>query len=263
LPTAGWLAQNQKLDLPAQNLKSLYTQIWQGSFPRYLASRHKDRDLFYRSYLQTYVQRDVRDFYQVSDEGAFHHFLRAVAARTGSLLNYADLARDVGKDAKTLRQWLSLLERSGLVFLLPPYFNNQSKRLTQSPKIYFLDTGLACFLLDWDSPKTLEAGALTGAILETHAFIEILKSYWHNGKNPSIYFYRDKDLREVDFLIESENMLYPIEIKKTATPSLVDLKNFGALQNLGKPIGPGAVLCMRSESIPIEKNVTAIPVWRV
>jgi len=259
LPTEKWLLQNSKIRKKSYSVHSLYKAIWEGSFPRLLANKNKNREVFYRSYIQTYIQRDVRDFYQVSDNLAFYNFLRAVAARTGNILNYADLARDINKDAKTVRIWLSILERSGLVKLLEPYYRNINKRMIKSPKIYFLDTGLASYLTGWDSPKTLEAGAMAGAMLETYAFIEILKSYWHNGKEVSIYFYRDSEHKEIDFLIESNGKLYPIEVKKTATPGLLDIRNFNSLQETGMEIGQGTVLCLRSDSIPIGKNVTAIP----
>jgi predicted AAA+ superfamily ATPase len=259
LPSEKWLLNDSKNSKKAHSIHSLYKAIWQGSFPRLLMNKNNNREIFYRSYIQTYIQRDVKDFYQVSDDLAFYNFLRAVAARTGNLLNYADLARDIGKDAKTARIWLSILERSGLVKLLEPYYRNINKRMLKSPKIYFLDTGLASYLTGWNSPKTLEAGAMTGAMLETYVFIEILKSYWHNGKDIPIYFYRDSENKEIDFLIESDGKLYPIEVKKTATPSLLDIKNFDSLKKTGIETGHGAVLCLRSESIPLSKEVTAMP----
>lgn len=262
LPEKKWFLLNTKNHRGNYNLRRLYKNIWEGSFPGLLVNKN-DRDVFYRSYIQTYIQRDVKDFYQINDDLAFYNFLRATAARTGNLLNYADLARDVNKDAKTVRIWLSILERSGLVKLLEPYYKNISKRMIKSPKLYFLDTGLACYLTGWDSPKTLEAGAMTGAILETYAFTQILKSYWHNGRDASIYFYRDSEQKEIDFLIEKTGKLYPIEVKKTATPSLLDIKNFASLKDAKFEVGQGAVLCLRGERIPLSKSVTAIPVWEV
>ncbi|MDP2792688.1 MAG: DUF4143 domain-containing protein [Sulfurisoma sp.] len=156
------------------------------------------RNLFYRSYIQTYIQRDVQDVLKVSDQLAFNRFLGAVAARTGQLLNYANLARDVGIDNKTAKSWLLILETSGLVYLLQPWHRNLTKRLVKTPKLYFLDTGLAAYLTKWPDAASLEAGNMSWAILETWLVAEILKSYWHNGLEASLYFYRDTDQREVD-----------------------------------------------------------------
>ena len=241
----------------------MYRIIFNGSFPGLFVNNYKNRELFYSSYIKTYIERDVKDSYQISNDIAFYNFLRAAAARTGQLLNYADMARDVSIDAKTAKSWLAILERSGLVKLLEPYYNNITKRIIKTPKLYFLDTGLCAYLTGWDSPKTLEAGALSGAILETFVFSEILKSYWHNGREANIYFYRDNDQREIDFVIEANGRLYPVEVKKTATPGLADIKNFDVLKLLKKDIGHGAVLCLRQEAVPLSREVTALPVWGV
>ncbi len=241
----------------------LYSIIFNGSFPGLFVNNYKNRELFYSSYIKTYIERDVKDSYGISNDIAFYNFVRAAAARTGQLLNYADIARDVNIDAKTAKAWLSILERSGLVKLLEPYYNNITKRIIKTPKLYFLDTGLCAYLTGWDSPKTLEAGAMGGAILETFAFTEIIKSYWHNGREVNIYFYRDNDQKEIDFVIEANGRLYPVEVKKSATPAMADLKNFDALKLLKKEIGHGAVLCLRQEAVPLSREVTAMPVWEI
>ncbi|SEA40898.1 protein of unknown function [Thiothrix caldifontis] len=217
------------------------------------------RDLFYNAYLQTYLQRDVRDLTRVGDERAFLLFLRAAAARTGQLLNYADLARDVDIDQKTAKAWLSILETSGIVYLLQPYHNNVTKRLLKTPKLYFLDTGLCAYLTQWSSPETLEAGAMSGAILENWLLVEILKSWWHNGQTPAVYFYRDKEQREIDLLIERDNTLYPVEFKKTASPNLSAAKHFTVLEKLDRQAGHGAVICLRETDVPLSREVDAIP----
>lgn len=263
LPTSARVKNIRKNPQQVRTLADVYTTIWNGSFPRLFTDNYKNRELFYRSYIKTYIERDVKDSYQISNDIAFYNYLRAAAARTGQLLNYADMARDVNIDAKTAKSWLSILERSGLVKLLEPYYNNITKRIIKTPKLYFLDTGLCAYLTGWDSPRTLEAGALSGAILETFVFSEIIKSYWHNGKEPDIYFYRDMDQKEIDFVIESNGRLYPIEVKKTATPGMTDIRNFNVLNGLKKEIGEGALLCFRQETIPLSGSVTAIPVWEI
>jgi hypothetical protein len=176
------------------------------------------------------------------------------------LLNYANLARDVDIDNKTAKAWLWVLETSGLVFLLQPYHTNLTKRIVKTPKLYFLDTGLAAYLTKWPDAASLEAGSMSGAMLETWVVSEIVKSYWHNGREANLYFYRDTDQQEVDLLIESGDTLYPVEIKKTASPSQNARRQFGVLDKLGRTIGPGAVLCLVERDIPLSQIVTAVPV---
>ncbi|MEB4589859.1 ATP-binding protein [Candidatus Thiothrix sp. Deng01] len=258
LPTSEWLqqARQQAAKLP---LLEVYRRIWRGSYPKAALDDNMPRDLFYNAYIQTYLQRDVRDLTRVGDERAFLQFLRAAAARTGQLLNYADLARDVDIDQKTAKAWLSILETSGIIYLLQPYHSNVSKRLLKTPKLYFLDTGLCAYLTQWSSPETLEAGAMSDAILETWLLVEILKNWWHNGQTPAVYFYRDKEQREIDLLIERDNTLYPVEFKKTASPTLSAAKHFAVLEKLGLPAGHGAVICLRETDVPLSREVDAVP----
>jgi predicted AAA+ superfamily ATPase len=297
LPTPDWIEQTAKHIKQPKSPQELYERIWLGSFPRLWITGDPDgagesdgsgygfgsgagagnldgsgfgyqhipyseinRDIFYKSYVQTYIQRDVRDQLNITDDIAFNRFLRTVAARTGQLLNYSDLARDVDIDHKTAKAWLSVLETSGLVYLLQPYHNNVTKRIIKTPKLYFLDTGLCSYLTQWPTAASLEAGAMSGAILETYMFSEILKSYWHNGKTPHFYYYRDTDQKEVDLIIETGEALYPIEFKKTANPSKAASKHFHVLEKLGKKVGHGAVLCFVEKSVPLSREVTAIPV---
>lgn len=258
VPTADWVARSREAG--TMPLMDLYREIWIGSFPRVHEHGPEVRDLFYRSYIQTYIQRDVRDLLRISDQTAFHRFMVSVAARTGQLLNYAALSRDAGIDNKTARAWLSVLEASGLVYLLQPYHTNLSKRLVRAPKLYFLDTGLASYLTRWPDPASLEAGNMSGAILETWVVAEVIKSYWHQGLECGIYFYRDDDQNEIDLLIESGDTIFPVEIKKTASPRKTVRTQFGVLERLGRRVGPGAVLCMVERDVPLTSTVTAIPV---
>ncbi|MGF1548473.1 MAG: ATP-binding protein [Thiotrichales bacterium] len=261
VPTQAWIAgARSRSGSPPARLTDIYQRIWLGAYPRLIEQGSAARAVFYRSYVQTYIQRDVQDLLRVSDQTAFNRFLTAVAARTGQLLNFANLARDVDIDNKTVKSWLSILETSGLIYLLPPYHTNLTKRLVKTPKLYFLDTGLASYLTKWPDAASLEAGSLSGAILETWLVAEILKSYWHNGHEAPLHFYRDTDQKEIDLLIGSGDTLYPVEFKKTASPSRDGVRRFATLGKLGKEIGPGAVVCFVERDVPLSRDVMAIPV---
>ena len=240
-------------------LKELYRFIWRGSFPAIALNQKMDRDLFYSSYVQTYLQRDIRDLARVGDEMAFLRFLRAAAARSGQMLNMTDLARDADVAPNTAKNWLSILQASGIAYLLEPYHSNVTKRLVKTPKLYFLDTGLCAYLTEWSSPETLEAGAMSGAVLETWIMAELLKGYWHNGRQAPFYYYRDKDKKEIDLLIIQDGTAYPLEFKKSASPGKDDVRHFQALKKLKLPIGPGGVICLSERSLPLSLTVQSIP----
>ena len=242
------------------SLKDLYTLIWRGSYPAVALDAGMDRELFLSSYVQTYLQRDVRDLAQVGDEMAFLRFLRASAARTGQMLNISELSRDADVSPVTGKKWLSILQASGLIYLLEPYFSNVAKRMIKTPKLYFLDTGLASYLTEWSSPETLEAGAMSGPILETWILDELLKSWWHNGLRAPFYYYRDKDQKEIDLLIIQDGTVYPLEFKKTASPDKRDIRHFGVLEKLGMPVGLGAIVSLASQVLPLREDVWSIPV---
>ena len=263
LPSIG-LTKKPGTDKPLTS-PEVFKNIWLGSFPRIIANKNaRDmRKVFYDSYIQSYITRDVKDFHNIENGLAFYNFLVAVAARTGQLLNYSNLASDVHIDLRTAKLWLEILERSGIVFLLYPYSSNIAKRTIKTPKVYFLDTGLASFLCSWDTPAALRNGAQSGAMLETYVFAEILKSYWHNGDTPNIYFYRDTDQKEIDFIIERNMTLYPMEVKKTANPDNNDFKAFSTLSVFKKKTGPGAVICLYNRTISIGRNIIAVPVWEI
>jgi uncharacterized protein len=246
---------------PAKSdLKSVYKDIWLGAFPSLTAGPVTDRDLFYSSYLQTYLQRDVKDLAQVGDELAFVRFLRACAARTAQMLNLAELARDADVAPNTAKSWLSILQASFQVYLLQPYFSNVTKRLVKRPKLYFLDTGLAAYLTEWSSPETLAAGAMAGSLFETHVLAELLKSWWHRGKTPGLYYYRDRDGNEIDFLFRQDEAFHPIEVKKTASPRRDLVRPFNALASLKGTVGQGAIVCLCRQWVPLAQDVDAVPV---
>lgn len=262
LPTVEGIREREQTLTPA-GPADLYARIWHGSLPELVAGAVVDRDLFYSSYVQTYLQRDVRDLAQVGDQQAFLRFLRACAARTAQLLNLSDLARDVDISHGTAKAWLSILEASFQVLLLRPYHTNLAQRLVKAPKLYFLDTGLASYLTEWSSAETLSAGAMAGPMIETYAVVEVLKSWWHWAKQPRLYFYRDRDGREIDLLIEQDGARHPVEVKRAATPRPEWSKPFSVLDHLQLARGHGAVLCLVPAVTPIDRQATAVPVGLV
>ncbi|MDF3055615.1 MAG: ATP-binding protein [Gammaproteobacteria bacterium] len=254
------LLKNRQKQSQILTLPEVYHKIWRGSYPDMVVQDGKNWERFYGSYVSTYIQRDVQNYLNIRDTAAFHKFMQIAAARTGQLINYTDMARDVGVSEVTVKSWLYALEASGIVYQLQPYFNNRTKRLIKTPKLYFMDTGLCVFLSGWLTADVLERGAMAGAILETYAVSEIIKSYLHNGRRLQLYFYRDKEKREVDLLIEQNGTLYPVEIKKTGSIQRDFFKGFDFLAGLNMPIGHGCVLCFVNSLIPLSKEVDAVPI---
>ena len=256
------------------DLMEIFNILFRGSFPRLYEDPEVLRDTYYDSYIRTYLERDIRDLTQVADEGAFYKFLCIVAARTATTVNYKAMASECGITAPTAKQWLSLLVTSGLVILIEPYFNNLLKRVIKSPRMYFVDTGLCTYLTKWNSVEALEAGAMSGKFFETWVVSEIYKSFINNGKRPPLYYYRDSNKKEIDLIIDENNTLYPIEIKKSSSPSKAT-KNFNALdpvaiesvgeeeKHLKSNIGTGAVVCLCSDLLPINKNNWYVPAWLI
>ena len=244
-------------------VQQVYKRIWEGSLPEPVINRKMERNRYYASYIQSYIERDVRDFYNVAKPIQFFDFVSVAAAQTGQLLNYNSMARDIGIDIKTAQTWMGILERSGLIYLLHPYSPNITKRIIKTPKMYFLDTGLCAYLTKWLTPESLMKGAMAGTILETYVVGEILKSYLHNGEEPLMYMYRDANQNEIDVVLEQNGTLYPIEIKKTANPSASDCKSFKELDKLKKKVGLGAIICLQDERIALSRNAVSIPVWEV
>lgn len=240
-------------------LKKAYQDIWVGAFPALIAGPARDRDLFYGSYLQTYLQRDVKDLAQVGNEAAFLRFLRACAARTAQMLNLTELARDADVSVNTAKNWLSILQASLQVRLLQPYHTSATKRLVKTPKLYFLDTGLCAYLAEWSTAATLEAGAMAGAILETYVFAEVVKSWWHHGKTPPLYYYRDKEGKEIDLLFVQDGAFYPLEVRKSAAPRREWAQAFSVLDRFKRGWAAGGVVCLSRETLPLSEKVRAIP----
>ena len=259
VPTMDFIEHMRKSS-KSQDLMSIYELIWKGAYPD-INVYNTNWETFYSSYLQTYIERDIKDLNAVKNEMDFLKFLRILASRTGQMLNYTDVANEIGIAVNTVKSWVSILVSSNIVYLLQPYFSNLNKRIVKTPKIYFLDTGLCSYLTNWETSKNLESGAMSGAMFETFVVAEIIKSYVHNAKTPNIYYYRDKDRKEIDIIIEKNGKLYPIEIKKSANPDKSMLKHFSVIPEEKR--GAGAVICLCKEDFPITENVSAIPVWYV
>ncbi len=241
----------------------LFKRIWQGSMPGLISGYYTDRNVYYSSYVSTYIERDVKDISSNIDALKFNRFVTAVAARTSQLLNYNAIAEDADINIQTAKSWLNILETLGIIFLLHPYSNNVLKRTIKTPKIYFYDTGLVCYLTKWSSPETVEKGAMSGAILETYTVSEIIKSYQNAGLEPYIYYYRDRDAKEIDIVMEENGKLFPLEIKKTALPDKRLVRVFGVLDKSPLQIGSGAVLCMAYSFSAFDKDNLIVPIWMI
>ena len=246
-------------DRKIYSTEDIFKIIYNGSYPALNNNDEIDRNSFYNSYLRTYIERDIRALTTVSDEMKFLTFIRVVAARTGQLLKYSEIAKEVDISEPTAKSWMSILVSSNLVYLLQPYYKNINKRMTKMPKIYFLDTGLCAYLTGWSSPEVIQRGAMNGAFFETFVVSEILKSYLHNGATPLIYVYRDTVQKEIDLLIEKNGKLYPIEIKLTANPNKSMVKNFNVIENAGM----GAIICMKEKEMLLTDDVKVIPVFNI
>ncbi len=258
LPTADYIESRKKSIIPYDNL---WNHIWRGSMPE-LADDSIEWEPFYRSYIRTYLDRDVADLITTKNLVKFHNFMQCIAARVGELFNAESLARDVGVTSKTITEWTSILESSGVIKLLQPYEKNVSNRAIKTPKIYFMDTGLVCFLVGWTSSQVAMNGAMSGGLFENFVVSEIIKSYYNAGhETEKIYFYRDKDKREIDLIIEKDNTLYPIEIKKSARPGIEMAKHFSVLSKLaGISVGQGCIICQCDKSSYLSDDVVALPI---
>lgn len=259
LPTSDYLLERRPKMAPS--IQNLWERIHRGSMPELYSNENMDREQYYAAYVDTYIERDVKQFGSVGDTLAFTQFMTALASRTGELLNAASLARDVGVDSKTVKRWLSILQASNIIYLLQPFSLNINKRIIKTPKVYFTDTGLVCYLCRWLTPETLANGAMAGSIYETFIVSEILKSYYNAGKEPDLYFFRNTDGQEVDLLFYRDGKLYPIEIKNTSSPNIKDAKHFGTLSTFfpSLEVSEGGIICNAEDLLPLEQNLKIIP----
>ncbi|NLB39716.1 MAG: ATP-binding protein [Clostridiales bacterium] len=255
--------KEQSKRIPPVSAPELFTRIWNGSMPGLISGDYAGRDIFYSSYLSTYVERDIRDLSGAVDSLKFFRFITAVAARASQLVNYKAIADDADIDQVTCKNWLNILETLGIVFLLHPYANNVLKRTIKTPKLYFIDTGLVTYLTRWSSPEVAESGAMSGALLENFTVSEIMKSYQNAGREPYLHYYRDRDAKEIDIIMEGDGKLYPLEIKKTATPDKRLIRTFSVIDKAPLERGTGAVLCMADKLSAFDREHLIVPVWMI
>ena len=258
----GALKAREKTNAPA-DIAEIYDRIWKGSMPGLASGKFSDRDVFYSSYLQTYIDRDVKEQVQLADPLLFRDFVRAAACRAGQMLNVHDIAQDVGVSDDTAKRWLQVLEKSDVIFFLRPYSNNLLKRTVKTPKMYFFDTGLVAYLTRYSSPEILANGAINGAILENFVVSELLKSYHNNAKECLLWYYRDSNSNEIDMVIESDGMLHPLEIKRSVNPGSELISAFNLLDKASIPRGKGAILCMRPKLSAINSENYIVPIWMI
>lgn len=244
-----------------KDIHKVYKAIFNGGMPKIIAS-DIDRDRYYSDYVNTYLERDIKSLAQVSKVDEFYQFLVYMASITSNELKYDSISKEVGVSAPTIKNWVTILERSGIIYILRPYYNKATDRLVKTPKVYFLDTGLAAYLTGWPNPDTLERGNAAGAFFKTYVVSEIIKSYWNTGTRTNIYYYRDIDQKEIDLLIIKGETIYPIEIKKSKNPSCAD-KNLKVLEKYNMEIKPMVVLCMVNEMIPYNRDTWLCPIYVV
>lgn len=260
LPTLDYLSgRNTKIQ---PDLTDMWEKIHCGCMPEMYVNDLMDWEQFYASYVNTYIERDVKQLGYVGDTLAFTQFMTALASRTGELLNMSAVAGDIGVDEKTVKKWVSILQASNIIVLLQPFSLNINKRIIKTPKVYFTDTGLVCYLCRWLTADTLRNGAMAGGIYETFVVSEILKSYYNAGKEPNMYFFRNTDGQEVDLLFYQEGKLYPVEIKKTSAPNVKDVKHFKTLSTFfpSLQIAEGGIICSAEQLLPLCQNVKIIPI---
>lgn len=264
IPNKEYIAKREK---EIKKYKNIWEIIHRGSYPELYVSK-RDWNDYYSSYVKTYLERDIRLEINLKDELTFINFLTATASRTGQMLNYNEIANEVGVSLPTIKNWISILNRTGIIFILEPYYSNHLKRAIKTPKLYFRDTGLACYLTRWNTPETLENGAMAGHMFETFIINEIIKSFANEGKEYkfSVFYYRGKDNTEdkeyeIDLIIEENGILYPIEIKKTASPTVSMASCFKTLnKEIGKKKGLGAIICLSNKKIYLKEDLVVLPI---
>lgn len=269
IPTEEYLREREK---KLVKYKDVWQYIHNGFYPELYDDTPRRWEVFYRDYIATYMERDVYDILKIRDHTTFYRLLVSVAARTGSMLNYSNIADDIGVDSETVKSWIGVLENTGIVYILQPYYNSHLNRAVKTPKIYFRDTGLAAYLTNWMTKEQLRDGAMNGAFFETFVINEIIKSYINAGKDYSkyLYYYRGKDKKkkggesfenEIDFIIEDNDVLYPIEIKKNSAVKSDMAAAFPVLDKaIEKRRGPGTIICTSDYKLKLRENLLALPI---
>ena len=246
-------------------VSEIFNKILKGGMPKIISDPDMSQEDYFGSYVQTYIERDIRDLISIKNENKFLRFISCVAARTSQEVNLADIAKDVDIDRKTADNWLSIMISSGIVVLLQAYSGNTIKRIVKRPKLYFMDTGLACYLSLWNNARTLELSAMSGAMFENYVISEIIKGYSNSGIDikSRLAYYRDNNGKELDLIIMENGKLYPVEIKKSADPGKNSIKNFAVLDSLQGEAGNGAVLCMSRMTVPLDEKNKLVPIKAV
>lgn len=257
IPNADYLSQREQHLI---NYENLWRHIHQGDMPR-LYQQTVNWEMYYASYVATYIERDVKQLSNIQDSSLFTRFMVSVAARSGELLNYSNMSQDVGVAVDTIKRWVRILQTAGIVYLLQPYSNNHLKRMLKTPKIYLLDTGLMAYLSKWLTPETIQRGAKSGQFFETFVVSQIVKSFSNNGIEPPLYFYRDTNQKEIDLLIEYNQTIFPVEIKTTASPHKKMANAFRLLDKLpqGSQRGNGIVINQYPTKLLLSEDLIALP----
>ncbi len=240
----------------------IFERIIKGSYPDVQAGREVSIENYYSNYIRTYIERDIRQLINIKNEIKFTKFISAVAARTGQEFNASKIGKEIGIDGKTADDWISILKNTGIIYLLQSYTNNNATRAVRTQKVYFMDTGLACYLTGYTDNEVLEKSSYSGAIFETYIISEIIKSYSNNGIDPKryLYFYRDSNQKEIDLLIINNNTVYPVEIKKSSNPGISAIKNFNVVDKFNMSNGNGIVLCLCREINALDNNNYLVPI---
>lgn len=241
------------------DIVDVYEHIWRGGMPEVVAMNAEQMEMYFSSYVATYLMRDAVDDYGVQDTIGFRKALRACSAFVGRLVNYTDIAEAGGVSIATARNWVRILQNMGILFLLEPYYNNALKRMIKTPKLYFCDTGLACWLAGWNNRNALMNGADSGHFLENYVIGEFMRNYACGQQPARMYFYRDTNQKEIDLIIEQDNILHPVEIKKSSSPDRKIVKTFAILEKSGEPVGNGGVVCLMDRPFPIDQRNAFIP----
>lgn len=256
------LAQRSKV-LNTASVQEIFARIWRGGMPAVVSGAKSEQAAVYGSYVSTYIDRDVKEITDRIDSFKFLNFVTVVATLTSQMVNYKTIADAVEISAPTVKSWLNILERLGIIFYLHPYSNNLLKRMVTKPKLYFYDCGLVAYLTKWTDSETLLHGAMSGAILENFVVSEIVKSYQNAGLEPFIYYYRDKDNKEIDIVLERNGTLYPLEVKKTMMPDKRWTNVFSVLEKTNLQRGTGGILCLSDKFSAFDRENLIIPVWEI
>ncbi len=244
-------------------MNKLFEVIYKGGMPELNDIKGMKERNFFDAYVETYISRDVVGILDIKDKELFKKFMINIACRCGEQINYNSIAKEMQITDKTVKEWLNILVTSGIVYLLEPFRSTKLDRLTHIPKIIFMDTGLCAYLAGWTSARDLQLSDVSGHYLESYIISDIIKSYNARNEYLNISYYRDKEKNEIDLIIEKNNTLYPFEIKKTASPNSMMIKNFQKLDSHTKKIGAGGIICFYKELMHIDENNYIIPVSSV